>query len=229
MNVTTKIATVAASAILLATGALAPASAHVSVIPGVSAAGNTTDAVTVGKNNTLSFRVGHGCSLEADVLHPTTNKVIAAADTFKGATSVFSVTVPATALGDAGTTAPRPAYVPGWKTAIKLNADKTQTVTWTAINRDFALPNGPEGDVATTQYFDFGLRVAFAKAAAGTTVSFPARQTCFVDVAAVKATKKTKAVKASTIAVYETWDGSATDDIKDNDKHSTAPSIAVAK
>jgi hypothetical protein len=229
LNVTTKIAAVAASTILLATGTLAPASAHVSVIPGVSAAGNTTDAVTVGKNNTLSFRVGHGCSLEADVVHPTTKKVIAAVDTFKGATSVFSVTVPATALGDAGTTAPRPAYVPGWKTAIKLNDDKTQTVTWTAISRDFALPNGPEGDVATTTYFDFGLRVAFAKAAAGTTVSFPARQTCFVDIAAVKATKKTKAVKASTIAVYETWDGSATDEVKDNDKHSTAPSIAVAK
>jgi uncharacterized protein YcnI len=229
LKVTTKFAAVAASAVLLAAGSLTPASAHVSVIPGVSATGNTTDAVTVGKNNTLSFRVGHGCSLEADVLHPTTKKVIAAVDTFKGSTSVFSVTVPATALGDAGTTAARPAYVPGWKTSIKLNADKTQTVTWTAINRDFALPNGPTGDVATTQYFDFGLRVAFAKAAAGTTVSFPARQTCFVDVAAVKATKKTKAVKATTIAVYETWDGSATDDIKDNDKHSTAPSIAVAK
>ncbi len=229
MNLTTKFVAVAASATLLAAGAITPASAHVSVIPGVSATGNTTDAVTVGKNNTLSFRVGHGCSLEADVLHPTTKKVIAAVDTFKGATSIFSVTVPAAALGDAGTTAARPAYVPGWKTAIKLNADKTQTVIWTAISRDFALPNGPEGDVATTTFFDFGLRVAFAKTAAGTTVSFPARQTCFVDVAAVKATKKTKAVKATTIAVYETWDGSATDDIKDNDKHSTAPSIAVAK
>lgn len=229
MNITTKIAAVAASTILLTTGTLTSASAHVSVIPGVSAAGNTTDEVTVGKNNTLSFRVGHGCSLEADVLHPTTKKVIAAVDTFKGATSVFSVTVPASALGDAGTTAARPAYVPGWKTAIKLNADKTQTVTWTAVNRDFALPNGPEGDVATSQYFDFGLRVAFAKTAAGTTVTFPARQTCYVDVAAVKATKKTKAVKATTIAVYETWDGSTTDAIKDNDKHSTAPSIAVAK
>lgn len=224
-----KSALVAVSTLVLASASIAPASAHVSVIPGVSATGNTTDAVTVGKNNTLSFRVGHGCSLETDVLHPTTKKVIAAVDTFKGATSVFTVTVPAAALGDAGTTAARPAYVPGWKTAIKLNADKTQTVTWTAINRDFALPNGPTGDVATTQYFDFGLRVAFAKAAAGTTVSFPARQTCYVDVAAVKATKKAKAVKATTIAVYETWDGSATDEIKDNDKHSTAPSIAVNK
>ena len=229
MNKTTKFAAVAASAALLVAGSLTPASAHVSVIPGVSAAGNTTDAVTAGKNNTLSFRVGHGCSLETDVLHPTTKKVIAAVDTFKGATSIFSVTVPALALGDAGTTAARPAYVPGWKTTIKLNADKTQTVTWTAISRDFALPNGPTGDVATSQYFDFGLRVAFAKAAAGTTVVFPARQTCFVDVAGVKATKKTKAVKATTIAVYETWDGSTTDTVKDNDKRGTAPSIAVAK
>lgn len=228
MKTLLKISSVVTAA-ALALAATTPAQAHVSVIPGVSATGNTTDAVTVGKNNTLAFRVGHGCSLEADVLHPTTKKVIAAVDTFKGATSVFSVTVPAAALGDAGTTAARPAYVPGWKSTIKLNADKTQTVTWTAISRDFALPNGPEGDVATTQYFDFGLRVAFAKSAAGNTVNFPARQTCFVDVAAVKATKKSKAVKASTIAVYETWDGSATDDIKDNDKHSAAPSIAVAK
>ena len=229
MKHSTKIAAVAASATLLIATAIAPASAHVSVIPGVSAAGNTTDAVTVGKNNTLSFRVGHGCSLEADVLHPVTKKVVASVDTFKGSTHVFSVTVPAAALGDAGTTAARPAYVPGWRSTIKLNEDKTQTVTWTAISRDFDLPNGPEGDVATTQYFDFGLRVAFAKTAAGTTVSFPARQTCLGDIPAVKATKKAKGVKASTIAVYETWDGSATDTVPDNDKHSAAPSIAVAK
>ena len=229
MKHSTKIAAVAASATLIIATAIAPASAHVSVIPGVSAAGNTTDAVTVGKNNTLSFRVGHGCSLEADVLHPVTKKVVASVETFKGSTHVFSVTVPAAALGDAGTTAARPAYVPGWKSTIKLNEDKTQTVTWTAISRDFDLPNGPEGDVATTQYFDFGLRVTFAKTAAGTTVSFPARQTCLVDIPAVKATKKVKAVKASTIAVYETWDGSATDTVLDNDKHSAAPSIAVAK
>lgn len=229
MKHSVKIAAIAASATLLIATAITPASAHVSVIPGVSAAGNTTDAVTVGKNNTLSFRVGHGCSLEADVLHPTTKKVIAAVDTFKGSTSVFSVTVPAAALGDAGTTAPRPAYVPGWKTSIKLNDDKTQTVTWSSISSDFALPNGPTGDIATTQYFDFGLRVAFAKAAAGTTVAFSARQTCFVDVAAVKASKKAKAVKASQIAVYETWDGSTTDTVLDNDRHSAAPSIAVNK
>lgn len=229
MNVTTKFAAVAASAALLVAGAITPASAHVSVIPGVSAAGNTADAVTVGKNNTLSFRIGHGCSLEKDVTNPNTGKVVAAVDTFKGATEVFSVTVPAIALGDAGTTAARPAYVPGWKTSIKLNADKTQTVTWAAINRDFAVADGPAGDVVTTQYFDFGLRVAFAKAAAGTTVSFPARQTCFVDIAAVKATKKTKAIKATRVAVYETWDGSATDTVLDNDKHNTAPSISVNK
>ncbi len=227
MKLSSKLIAAASVSTLLVFG-VTPANAHVSVIPGVSATGNTTDAVTVGKNNTLSFRVGHGCSLEADVLHPTTKKVVAAVATWKGATSVFSVTVPADALGDAGTTAPRPAYVPGWKTAIKLNADKTQTVTWTAISRDFALPNGPSGDVATTSYFDFGLRVSFAKTSAGTTVSFPARQTCLVDIAAVKATKKTKAVKATTISVYETWDGSATDTVLDNDKHSTAPSIKVA-
>lgn len=224
-----KLVAIAAAATLATTAIALPASAHVSVIPGVSAAGNVTDAVTVGKNNTISFRVGHGCSLEKDVTHPVTKKVVAAAATYKGDTEIFSVTVPAVALGDAGTTAARPAYVPGWKTSIQLNADKTQTITWKAINRDFALPNGPTGDVATTQYFDFGLRVAFAKTAAGTTVAFPARQTCFVDIAAVKATKTAKAVKASRVAFYETWDGSTADTVLDNDKHSTAPSIAVAK
>lgn len=206
-----------------------PANAHVSVIPGVSAAGNLTDALTVGKNNTLLFRVGHGCSLETDVLHPVTKKVIASVDQYRGATSVFSVTVPVIALGDAGTTAARPVYVPGWKTSIKLNEDKSQTITWTAINRDFALPYGPTGDVQTSQFFDFGLRVSFSKISAGTTVTFPARQTCFVDVPAVKATKKSKAIKASTLSVYETWDGTITDEVLDNDKHSTAPSVVVNK
>ena len=226
MKLNSKLITVATAATLLSVG-LTPANAHVSVIPGVSAAGNTTDAVTVGKNNTLAFRVGHGCSLEKDVLHPTTGKVVAAVATWKGSTSVFSVTVPAAALGDAGTTAPRPAWVPGWKTSIKLNEDKTQTVTWTAISRDFALPNGPSGDVATSSFFDFGLRVSFAKTSALTTVTFPARQTCLVDIAAVKATKTKKAVKATTVAVYETWDGSTTDTVLDNDKRSTAPSVKV--
>jgi uncharacterized protein YcnI len=226
MKFSSKVIATACAASLIAFG-VTPANAHVSVIPGVSAAGNTTDAVTVGKNNTLEFRVGHGCSLEKDVLHPTTGKVVAAAATWKGGTNVFSVTVPALALGDAGTTAPRPQWVPGWRTSIKLNEDKTQTVTWRAISRDFDLPNGPTGDVATSMFFDFGLRVSFAKAAAGTTVTFPARQTCLVDIAAVKATKTKKAVKATTVAVYETWDGSTTDTVLDNDKRSTAPSIKV--
>jgi hypothetical protein len=34
-------------------------------------------------------------------------------------------------------------------------------------------------------------------------------------------------VKATTVAVYETWDGSTTDTVLDNDKRSTAPSIRV--
>lgn len=226
MNLPSKVIAAACAASLIAFG-VTPANAHVSVIPGVSAAGNTTDAVTVGKNKTIQFRVGHGCSLEKDVLHPTTGKVVAAAATWKGGTNVFSVTVPAVALGDAGTTAPRPQWVPGWRTSIKLNQDKTQTVTWRAISRDFDLPNGPTGDVATTMFFDFGLRVSFAKAAAGATVTFPARQTCLVNIPAVKATKTKKAVKATTVAVYETWDGSTSDTVLDNDKRSTAPSIRV--
>jgi hypothetical protein len=47
---------IATAAALVLVGSFAsPASAHVSALPGVSAAGNVTDALTVGKNNTLIF------------------------------------------------------------------------------------------------------------------------------------------------------------------------------
>jgi len=226
MNIKLKSLAIASSIVLIGSFAT-PATAHVSVVPGVSAAGNTTDALTVGKNNTLGFRVGHGCGLEADIKHPVTKKTIATAGVSTFGTHAFSVTVPVEALGAAGTTAPRPAFIPGFRTSIVKNANGTMTVTWKAISRDFDVPNGPTGDVATTSYFDFGLRVNFAPSASGKRVTFPAKQRCLVDVAAVKRTATTKARAATTISVYETWDGSTVDDVKDNNSRSTAPSVTV--
>ena len=211
----------AATAALTLSAITLPAQAHVSVVPGVSATGNTTDALTVGKNNTLNFRVGHGCSLEKDVLHPKTGKLIADVATGKFATFAFTVTVPKEAMGDAGTTFPRPSYVPGWKTTSKKNADGTVTVKWRAISDDFALPNGPEGDTGASMYFDFGLRVAFATSTKGQKITFPAQQTCLVDL------PKAKGFPASRLPVYETWDGSTSDAVLDNNKRSTAPAVTV--
>jgi hypothetical protein len=222
----TKPLAIAAALILLGSFA-SPASAHVGVVPGVSATGNVTDALTVGKNNTLFFRVGHGCGLEADIKHPVTRKVIATAGVDNFATHAFSLTVPVEALGAAGTTAPRPAYVPGFRTSLVKNADGTMTLTWKAISREFDIPNGPDGDVATTSFFDFGVRVSFATSASGKKVTFPAKQRCLVDVAAVKRTATTKARAATTVSVYETWDGSTVDEVKDNNSRSTAPSVTV--
>ena len=211
----------AATAALTLSAITLPAQAHVSVVPGVSATGNTTDALTVGKNNTLNFRVGHGCSLEKDVLHPKTGKLIADVATGKFATFAFTVTVPKEAMGDAGATFPRPSYVPGWKTTSKKNADGTVTVKWRAISDDFALPNGPEGDTGASMYFDFGLRVAFATSTKGQKITFPAQQTCLVDL------PKAKGFPASRLPVYETWDGSTSDAVLDNNKRSTAPAVTV--
>ncbi len=219
-----KRAAIATTAALSLIGTLAaPSSAHVSIVPGVSAAGNTTDALTVGRNNTLNFRVGHGCSLEKDVIHPRTGKVVATAALDKFATLAFSVTVPRTAMGEAGTTFPRPAFVPGWRTTSKKNADGSVTVKWRAISDDFALPNGPDGDTGASMYFDFGLRVNFSNALRGQRVSFPAQQTCLVDL------PKAKGFPASRLPVYETWDGTpdGADTVLDNNGRGPAPTVTV--
>lgn len=229
----TKIAAVATATALVLAGIASPASAHVSVIPGVSATGNTTDALTIGKTNTIYFRVGHGCSSETDIKN-SQGKVVfkapvaGATGSGRADTHAFSVTVPTTALGDAGTTYPRPAYIPGWKSALKVNADKTATVTWTAISRDFDLPYGPvDGANSVSAFGDFGLRVAFAKGTATQKIGFKSVQTCLVDIPAVKATKTAKAAKATTVKIYETWDDTVDANPTDNNKHSTAPSVTV--
>lgn len=227
-----KLIAITAAATLATTAIAIPASADVAVIPGVSATANVTDAFTPGKNNTIFFRVGHGCAAEADI-KDSTGKVVFAAPvagatkTDHANTHAFSIRVPTAALGDAATTLPRPAYVPGWKASIKKNSDATYTVTWTAISRDFDLVNGPAGDVETTSFFDFGLRVAFAASAKATKVVFPAQQKCLVDIPAIKATKTKKAVKAKSVAIYEAWDNTTDTDKTDNVKHDTAPSVTV--
>ena len=210
-----------ATSLLLVAGFAAPASAHISVVPGVSSAGNTSDALTVGKNNTLNFRVGHGCSLEKNIRHPQTRKLVASAELDKFGTHVFTVTVPVSAMGETGTTMPRPAFVPGWKTSSKKNADGSVTVRWRAISDDFALPNGPQGDTGASMYFDFGLRVALSNALKGKRLEFKAQQKCLVDIPAAPG------FPAKRVAVYETWDGSTSDTVRDNNARSTAPSVTV--
>jgi hypothetical protein len=228
-----KFIAIASSALLLTGANIAPAAAHVNVVPGVSATGNTTDALTIGKNNTIFFRVGHGCAAETDIKN-SQGKVVfkapvaGATDSGRADTNAFSVTVPVTAMGDAGTTLPRPQYIPGWKTKLKVNEDKTATITWTAISRDFDLPYGPvDGTNAVSAFGDFGLRVAFAKGTAGQKINFTAVQTCLVDIPATKATKTKKASKAKTVKIYETWDGTTDTDKTDNNAHDSAPSVTV--
>ena len=228
-----KFAAVATVTALLIAGTVSPASAHVNVIPGVSATGNLTDSLTIGKNNTIFFRVGHGCSAEADIKNSQGKVVFKApvagsSDSGRADTNAFSVTVPVTALGDAGTTLPRPQYIAGWKTKLKVNDDKTATITWTAISRDFDLPYGPvDGANAVSAFGDFGLRVAFAKGTAGQKINFTAIQTCLVDIPAAKATKTKKASKSKIVKIYETWDGTTDADATDNNKHDASPSVTV--
>lgn len=220
-----KVARISASvaALALIASIPGPATAHVSVVPGVSAAGNTTDALTVGRNNTINFRVGHGCSLEKDVVHPRTKKVVATAALDKFATHAFAVTIPTSAMGETGATFPRPAFVPGWRATSKKNTDGSVTIKWRAISDDFALPNGPAGDTGATMYYDFGVRVNFASATKGQRVSFVAQQTCLVDL------PRAKGFPASRLPVYETWDGTAdgADTVLDNNSRGPAPTVTV--
>ena len=233
MNLRTAALATTAALSLIVSGSAAPASAHVNVIPGGSANANLTDALTIGKNNTIFFRVGHGCSAETDI-KDSKGKVIfkapvaGATDSGRADTNAFSVTVPVTALGDAGTTLPRPQYIPGWKTKLRVNEDKTATITWTAISRDFDLPYGPvDGVNAVSAFGDFGVRVTFAKGTSGQVIKFSAVQTCLVDVPAAKGSKGKKNSKATTVKIYETWDGTTDTDATDNNKHDAAPSVTV--
>jgi uncharacterized protein YcnI len=219
------IAVTAALAISIA--ATTPASAHISVLPGVSATGSTTQALTAGQSGTLFFRVGHGCALDMDITNPVTGTSMEGS---KWATSTFSVDIPVLAQGT-GTTLPKPQWIPGWKSSVKKNATTgVYTVTWKASSKDFWIADGPEGDTGASQFADFGVSIKWAVTAAAQTVYFKSVQTCLVSVPGVKATKGKKAIAPRTIAIYNSWDvtdGTGADTVKDNTEHNTAPSVKV--
>lgn len=208
------------------------AQAHISITPGVSAAGSSTEAITAGKSGVLNFRIGHGCTLAKETTNPATK--LSMVGTAWG-TKSFSVDIPLVAQGT-GASIPRPAWVPGWTAKVtKDAATSVYTVKWTSISRAFDIPDSPEGDTGAKYQFDFAVRVTWAAAAAGT-VYFKSVQTCQVNVpgvAGVKATKTkpaVKAIKARSFDIFNSWDvtdGSGADTVADEIEHNTAPSVSV--
>jgi uncharacterized protein YcnI len=229
-------ATSTAAATILAMAFVSPASAHISIRPGVDAAGSTTSALTAGQSGVLLFRVGHGCTAEeTNLVDPSTGKSLTGT---KWGTHSLSVDIPVAAQGT-GTTVPKPQYVPGFKTSLSKNASGVYTVTWTAISRDFDVPDGPsvtDPAIAANVYADFGVQIKWAADQSGKTVYFKTVQTCLVDIPGVPGkprTKKSPAVKAipaTTHAIYNSWDvtdGSGADTVADDTEHNTAPSVTV--
>ena len=229
-------ATTTAAATILAMAFVSPASAHISIRPGVDAAGSTTSALTAGQSGVLMFRVGHGCTAEEpNLVDPSTGKSLTGT---KWGTHAFSVDIPVAAQGT-GTTVPKPQYVPGFKTSLAKSATGVYTVTWTAVSRDFDIPDGPEvtdATIAANVYADFGVQIKWAADQSGKTVFFKSVQTCLVDIPGVPAKPKTKtrkavkAIPATTHAIYNSWDvtdGSGADKVADDTEHNTAPSVTV--
>jgi uncharacterized protein YcnI len=217
----------AASAAALVLTMPVAASAHVNIIPGVSATGSSTQAITAGQSGTLYFRIGHGCTFAYNLNNPATNTSFQGS---KWGTSAVSIDIPPVAQGT-GSTLPKPQWIPGWTSKVVKNATTgVYTVTWTAKSPDFWIADGPEGDTGATQFADFGVNVKWATSAAGQTVYFKTVQTCPVRIPAVPATKKTKAVPAKTVYIYNSWDvtdGSGADGTLDDTEHNTAPSVKV--
>lgn len=217
--------------VIAATTASLPAQAHIGIRPGVDAAGSTTSALTAGQSGVLIFRVGHGCTAEeANLVDPNTGKSLQGT---KWGTHSLSVDIPVVAQGT-GSTVPKPQYVPGFKTSItKDSSSGVYTVTWTAISRDFDIPDGPESsdpNVAANLYADFGVSIKWAADQSGKTVFFKTVQTCLVDIPAKKKTKKSKSKPATIHKIYNSWDvtdGSGADTTPDNTEHNTAPSVTV--
>lgn len=231
-----KIASVLAATALLSSAAIAPASAHISIRPGIDATGSTTSAITAGQSGVLNFRVGHGCTAEeTNLLDPNTGKSLTGT---KWGTHSLSVDIPVVAQGT-GTTVPKPQFVPGFKTSLSKNSAGVYTVTWTAITRDFDVPDGPavsDPSLAATMYADFGVQIKWAADQSGKTVYFKTVQTCLVDIPGVPAKAKTKsrkavkAIPAQVHPIYISWDvtdGSGADTVADDTEHNTAPSVTV--
>ena len=227
------IAVTATSALFISLIAASPASAHVSVIPGVNANGSTLDALRAGKSGYLYFRIGHGCTLEKPTINPVTKASIVGT---KYGTSAFSIEIPVVAQGT-GSTIPKPAWVPGFKTSVAKDLSTNRyTITWTAISSDFVIPDGPDGTTGANSFFDFGVRIQWASDAAGQTVFFKAVQTCKVEVPGIKGRSATKSkpairtVKPQNFNIYNSWDvvdGSGMDSVPDDTEHNTAPSVTV--
>lgn len=224
MRNTTSIAVISSLALLFSAS---PADAHVSIIPGVSATGSSTTALTAGQSGYLNFRIGHGCTLAKEITNPATGKSMVGSG---WGTSKFSIEIPIEAQGT-GSTIPKPAWVPGWSTEVtKDSATGKYLVTWTASSKAFTIPNGPEGGVGGTMSADFGVAIKWAADSAGKTVFFKSVQTCPVSIPGVKATKTKKAINARVINIYNSWDvtdGSGADSVADEIEHNTAPSIKV--
>jgi len=228
-------ATATAAATVLAMTFASPASAHISIRPGVDATGSTTSALTAGQQGVLLFRVGHGCTAaETNLVDPSTGKSLTGT---KWGTHSFSVDIPVVAQGT-GTTVPKPQYVPGFKTSLTKSATGVYTVTWTAISRDFDIPDGPtvtDPTIAANLYADFGVQIKWAADQSGKTVFFKSVQTCLVDIPGVPGKPKTKkspavpAIAPATHPIYNSWDitdGSAAV-ISGDTEHNTAPSVTV--
>ncbi|MFM5968239.1 MAG: hypothetical protein ACKOQ8_04265 [Micrococcales bacterium] len=220
------------AAALVAAMSVAPANAHVSIIPGVTASGSSTEAITAGKSGVLNFRVGHGCALEKETTNPATGTSLVGT---KWGTKSLSVDIPVIAQGT-GTTIPKPAFIPGWTSKVVKNSDSTFTVSWTASSKAFVLPDAPAGGAGGNQFFDFGISIKWAADATGKTVYFKAVQTCEVSLPGKpgKLDKKGKLVVApiarSKFDIYNSWDvtdGSGKDTIADEIEHNTAPSVTV--
>jgi uncharacterized protein YcnI len=235
------------AAALLALAATTPASAHISIRPGVETTGSSTQALTAGQSGTLNFRVGHGCTeAEANIVDPNTGKSLQGTN---WATHAFSVTIPVLAQGT-GSTIPKAQYVPGWKTSLtKDAATGNYTVTWTAVSSDFDIPDGPDvtdPTIGAKLYADFGVAIKWSTTAAGQTVFFPSKQTCVVTIPGKVTTKTVKSkVNGKTVSktetttapalthlIYNSWDvtdGSGADAVADDTEHNTAPSVTVLK
>lgn len=221
-----KLVIAATSACLMVIPAL-PAAAHVSVIPGVTATGSATAAITAGQSGYLNFRVGHGCTLEKELFDPRTGKSLVGN---KYPTSAFSVEIPVVAQGT-GSTIPKPIWVPGWTSTVsKDSASGNYVVKWTANSTAFYLPDGPVGTAGGNMYFDFGIGIKWSADAAGKTVFFKSVQTCPVAIPGVKATKTKKAINPRLVNIFNNWDvtdGSGADKVADETEHNTAPSVKV--
>ena len=150
MKLKSKALVAAGASLILGLTAL-PASAHVSIRPGlvIGTGGvvNAADSVTHGKSGYVYMRPGHGCSGSTAEFDPTTGLALSNS---KFATHAFSVTIPSEGLGT-GTNAtvvastpaaPKAQYIPGWKSTSKYSAaNKAWTITWTASSADFDLPD----------------------------------------------------------------------------------------